>query len=840
MMTGIRFKAKVFFAVMLAMFLVSGGAMAATFCVGTASELQSALNTAAINQADDLIMIRQGTYTGNFSYVSYQPYDLGIGGGFTGAGGGCTARTADASNTVLDANGSGNVLYISTAHEVIIAIDAITMKNGNAGDGGGGLYVYALLADVSVSNTAITDNTGSAGGGAYVYAPDGTVTFTNNDISDNTAAWSSGGGVYVIAGVSTFDTNTIDNNTSDYNGGGVLLAEMTVYRNTTFIDNTITNNTAYYNGGGVYVEDGQALASSSVGAELIPVLTITGGTFHGNSASNNSGGGLYFNVSNGEGVITDVTFSDNTSDSGDGGGMYFVSGGDLTLTDNTFTSNSTGGDGGGAFIKNNDAVTLTGNTFTSNDAGNEGAGASIGSNNDAVTLTGNTFTGNTTTSGEGAAHIEYNNGVVTLTNNTFTSNSSANSNGGGTHIESNYDDVILTGNTFDSNTAGQWNEGGGADIRDNSGDVTLTDNTFTSNTAGSDGGGVCIENDSGVVTVTNNTFDSNTAGSDGGGASLRAYTGTATLVNNVITDNTAGNSGGGLVVYVTSGTATLTNNTITGNTATRGGGVVAYLYYDAGTANIYNNIIWGNNEPEVGALATNDGTDLYINNNGNGNGIASVVNLFNNDFDQSAEGFFATIAFTPDASNLDNADPLFFDAANNDYHLWGNPLTAPPVVDAGDDSAPQIPDLDKDGNDRIIGDAVDMGAYEFAGAAVPDLKVNGSDGPVTVSKGATLTITGQLTAGAYTGETIEVFASVATPLGTFWRTPTGWSATPAMFMETTLADIPATTLFSGPAAFVGAFTATLTIDATLDGIVSGDAVSDSVDITVTGPTRARK
>ena len=68
-----------------------------------------------------------------------------------------------------------------------------------------------------------------------------------------------------------------------------------------------------------------------------------------------------------------------------------------------------------------------------------------------------------------------------------------------------------------------------------------------------------------------------------------------------------------------------------------------------------------------------------------------------------------------------NADPLFVDPTNGDFHLG----QGSPCIDAGDNSAPNLPLTDIDGKDRKIDDPavvdtgngtppiVDMGADEF-------------------------------------------------------------------------------------------------------------------------------
>src|SRR5205823_1810213 len=62
-----------------------------------------------------------------------------------------------------------------------------------------------------------------------------------------------------------------------------------------------------------------------------------------------------------------------------------------------------------------------------------------------------------------------------------------------------------------------------------------------------------------------------------------------------------------------------------------------------------------------------------------------------------------------------SADPLFVDAANGDYRVQ---MTSP-VIDTGNNRAPQMPPADIAGNPRIVDgngdgvDHVDMGAFEY-------------------------------------------------------------------------------------------------------------------------------
>jgi parallel beta-helix repeat protein len=63
-------------------------------------------------------------------------------------------------------------------------------------------------------------------------------------------------------------------------------------------------------------------------------------------------------------------------------------------------------------------------------------------------------------------------------------------------------------------------------------------------------------------------------------------------------------------------------------------------------------------------------------------------------------------------NNLYAVDPLFADAANNNYQL----SATSPCIDMGTNAVDSLPEFDLLGNPRIIGASIDIGAYEFQGA----------------------------------------------------------------------------------------------------------------------------
>jgi predicted outer membrane repeat protein len=256
---------------LLACLLGAPPVQAATWCVGSATDLTAALSAAESNGEDDLIQVVQGTYNGNFVYFTNEAYSLTIKGGYTVD---CASRVVDPANTVLDGQGAATVLALeSTGLAVAMSVDGVTLQHGANSDGGG-LYVRPSAGDVTLTNIVIGNNTATyRGGGVYVGLA-ATVLIDHAILSDNTAG-TSGGGLYVDGAVTVTLTNTtVSGNTAARDGGGSMLNVATTFT----IDNTIFGNNGASDGGGLYVWK-------------VTALTLTNTTVTANAAIN--GGGLW-------------------------------------------------------------------------------------------------------------------------------------------------------------------------------------------------------------------------------------------------------------------------------------------------------------------------------------------------------------------------------------------------------------------------------------------------------------------------------------------------------------------------------------------------------------------
>jgi len=205
----------------------------------------------------------------------------------------------------------------------------------------------------------------------------------------------------------------------------------------------------------------------------------------------------------------------------------------------------------------------------------------------------------------------------------------------------------------------------------------ISNNIIFDNIALLSGGGIYCNWSNPII--KNNILLSNwTYGSGGGiGSNSRGRgidSSVSILSNNIIQGNRSEGKGGGIW---TNSSWIITNNTILNNSADcYCGGIYGY----PGELTISNSIIWNNTAPISPEIHNSPKSITYSDIRGG----------------------------WPGTGNID-ADPLFVDPSVGDVHLTYNS----PCRDAGDSTIPGLPDTDFEGDPRISGSAVDMGADEF-------------------------------------------------------------------------------------------------------------------------------
>ena len=269
--------------------------------------------------------------------------------------------------------------------------------------------------------------------------------------------------------------------------------------------------------------------------------------------------------------------------------------------------------------------------------------------------------------------------------------------------------IVVTGSSTDATavldgftvTAGAGYAGAG--MMNDNGSPTVVNVTFSRNVA--DYGAGMINWSGSNPTLLNVVFSENSASYDGGGL-YTADGGGVTLTNVVFWGNTAGQHGGGMFDANFLIEVTLTNVTFSSNVAAvRGGG----MYNDTFSPTLTNVVLWGDS-------ATSGGDEIY------NAGTAPLISYSLIEGSGGSGGGWDSSLGTDGGNNLD-ADPLFADAAGGNVRLnYGSP-----AADVGDNGAPNLPATDLDGNLRIVGGTVDMGAYEFGSAIYVDESATGAD-----------------------------------------------------------------------------------------------------------------
>ncbi|AKS40565.1 CSLREA domain-containing protein [Wenzhouxiangella marina] len=551
-----------------------------------------------------------------------------------------------------------------------------------------------------------------------IYAPADSVTINNLTIANGYTDVFDGGGIFSACRALTLNSVRLSNNASTANGGGLFHRPETI-GSLTIQDSIITGNTAGFQGGGFGVNGsvvqvtGTAfydnVAGNNGGGAFLSSpnpFTLIGNVFDGNQGA--SGGGLFLRAN--EALVQDTVFTGNSA-SGLGGGMTATTlgsaTGSLDIRDNLFEMNSAPNGGGLAMVvfenTGDMSASVLYNRFYDNSASDSGGALFM-----------NAQTGVTVTVGEGVAlgNTAVNDGgfmTADLDGNALSirglqaSNNEAGRRGGAAFIFAEaLAEITLEGSVLSNNRAqplGSDGKGGALYLYGNPGEFAVLESVLSSNRASQSGGGLYLNVDwtgAGAGTPpcrVKYSQISNNQASDGAGAALDQNEGACWFIASTISGNTATIAGGGIFHYG-SGPVAVVESTVAFNTAPNGGGIYNYGKYESRTS-VLGSIISDN-------AASTQGPDI----------------LGTNTADVSAS--FSLISDTSDSQLVDVGNNVLNQSAqlqplanNGGPTLTHAILAGSPAIDAGSTSLGPTP-YDQRGAPfaRLIGDAMDMGAYE--------------------------------------------------------------------------------------------------------------------------------
>ena len=427
--------------------------------------------------------------------------------------------------------------------------------------------------------------------------------------------------------------------------------------------------------------DGSRVFSAS-GPQIVTLngMTLTGGDV-------GEVGGAVVSGPQTDLVITESKITGNYSVTGGGG----IAGSFLTVTSSDISGNSTGGSGGGIAKLGTFApgsLTITSSTVSGNSAAHGGGGVagagtmSVNSSNVSNNLAGSP--------GGGIRAFAFS--ILTVTSSSVSGNT-AGTGGGGIYLALDTR-LTVTSSLISENLA---MTGGGGIVAY---EATVTSSTIADNLAFLGGGGIA----SSLLTVTSSTISRNQTVGNGGGISA----GTLTMDSSTVSGNVATDNGGG----ISSHTATVAFSTLSDNRALGAGGIYARSQVEIKNTLIAANIDNGNS-PDIGV-----GEDA--------NPIRATHSLVG---DNSGSGLSEASLGAPDANGNLIGDPNgqgVIDPLLSPLGNFGGPtiihalLPGSPAINMGDPNLELPPDRDQRDApfDRVSGDRIDMGAFEYQIAPV--------------------------------------------------------------------------------------------------------------------------
>ncbi len=495
---------------------------------------------------------------------------------------------AIATRRTLQANETGTNGSLTIKDSTFNGNKAEVVQNSfNSGLTGGLGGAIATNFNTEITGGTFSENTATNGGGA-IYLTGFVDAQNQTNVSDDKKA-----GNLTITGT-TFDSNKA---TAEGSQGGAILTG-TNSQKLTVNDATFTGNSASSGGGAIWS-----------GSDT----QINGGSFTNNSTT---------------GTKTGSDLADGNSDVAEGGGAIFVGGeSKVTINGTEFTGNKSGTVGGAIATRvtatiedGSSSLDISNATFENNSATVAGGAISVGNGGIAPTITNSTFTGNS--SGNGGAI--YNKGAeLAVTGGSFTSNTST---GVGGAITNSGGTLTVTDVAFSGNHS---THGGGAIYSNGSNPLTVKGGSFENNIAGytplgeedaavavaaaaetkGGNGGAIFAGEGTTLSVEGTTFSGNQAigSNDSGFGGAISSAATNATVKDATFENNQASVAGGAINATEKGSMTVTNGTFTGNSSNNGGAV-----YNKGTLTVDGGSFTNNSSTGVGGAVTNSGGTLTV------------------------------------------------------------------------------------------------------------------------------------------------------------------------------------------------------------------------------------
>ena len=589
-----------------------------------------------------------------------------------------SAGLATVSNNIISRNDNG--IYCNGS-DAIVDNNLITLNNTGAG-------ILSISCDPIITNNTIMDNHGISYSAGGIDCSGGSPSIISNIISFNVAGERGGGIRCEGNSAPLIINNIISGNVAKY-GGGIYLGLTTA----TVVNNTICNNTAYDYGGGIRLYESNSVVINTIiwdndaaNGDSIYRTASTVSVSYSDVEGGWSGQGnidvdpLFVDPVNDDYHLSEIS---PCLDKGDNDAQQ------LPLVDNEGDNRIINGDGDETSVVDMGADELRPWIYVPGDFPTIQSAIDAAENGDDVLVGPGVYVEN----------LDFVGKTISV------------------RSEKGSEATVVDGGQVGSVVTFQGGEGA---------DSIIEGFTITNGQGGGfwptyEGGGITCHSSS-SPTIRYNIVEGNTAlasGYDGNGGGIACSESSPIIISNIIRDNSGGVDGGGL--YFGDSSAVVLNNAIVSNTADHGAG----LYCWQSTLRIENDVFFGNSAyADGGAICSHDATPVILNsilwNNSATRGdevyagpanYPSVVSISYSVVKGGLSGTFteSTSTLNWDTSTMIDADPLFVDPVNNDFHI---PIDSP-CFSAGYNLAPNLPDEDFEGDPRLTGYKVDIGVDEF-------------------------------------------------------------------------------------------------------------------------------